>query len=73
MSPVLPIISIVVPAFNAEAYIERCINSCLSQDITVPLKLLFVTMLLRINFFYSQISHGSIDFIHLISNPINSV
>lgn len=27
-----PVVSIVVPSFNTERYVERCINSCLSQS-----------------------------------------
>ena len=73
MSAVLPIISIVVPAFNAEAYIERCINSCLSQDITVPFEIIVCDDASsdKTSSIVKSL-YGSIDFIHLISNPINS-
>ena len=33
-SPIQPIISIIVPVFNAEKYIYRCLDSLLSQTFT---------------------------------------
>jgi len=33
---ILPSVSIVIPAYNCENYIERCVSSCLSQDFGYP-------------------------------------
>ena len=35
-------ISVIIPAYNAEAYIERCLNSLVNQTITVPYEIVIV-------------------------------
>lgn len=44
-----PKVSVIVPVFNAERYLQRCVDSILAQNFTVFELILIVMTVVRIN------------------------